>query len=269
MNPSGDDLTLAPQSPAIGKGNNGFVPAGMTVDVAGNTRIVGNTVDLGAYEATSAAPPISISTMPVSASACLGGAATFAVTGASAGSNIVWQVNSGSGSADVVPGENYQFTVGTNSSVLTVSSAPPGTNYFRFRVTGSAFTSVPVSLPVNSPEVRYVNPAATTSTHDGLSWSNAFTDLHEALASVRDCSEVWVAAGTYTATAGTMLSLRSTVALYGGFAGNETNRSQRDWNLHPSVLTAASGSDLMHNDGDVAPIDHSAVLDGFIIRDAG
>ena len=44
------DYTLAPNSQAINKGDNAYVPTGTTTDLLGNTRIVGGTVDLGCYE---------------------------------------------------------------------------------------------------------------------------------------------------------------------------------------------------------------------------
>ena len=45
-----DNLRLLPDSPAIDAGSNAALPAGTTVDLDGLPRIVGGTVDLGAYE---------------------------------------------------------------------------------------------------------------------------------------------------------------------------------------------------------------------------
>ena|GEM_PF-6507586 len=44
------DYRLAEGSQAIDKGDNAYVPEGVTTDLAGNPRIVGGTVDIGAYE---------------------------------------------------------------------------------------------------------------------------------------------------------------------------------------------------------------------------
>lgn len=49
--PSSDDyLTLRAGSPCINAGDNSAVPSGITTDLAGNPRISGSTVDMGAYE---------------------------------------------------------------------------------------------------------------------------------------------------------------------------------------------------------------------------
>lgn len=45
-----DDYTLQPSSPAINGGDNTKIPAGITTDLAGNTRIENATVDMGCYE---------------------------------------------------------------------------------------------------------------------------------------------------------------------------------------------------------------------------
>ncbi|MES2812311.1 MAG: choice-of-anchor Q domain-containing protein [Bacteroidota bacterium] len=44
------NFTLQAGSPAIDAGNNSYISAGITTDLAGNTRIHNSTVDLGAYE---------------------------------------------------------------------------------------------------------------------------------------------------------------------------------------------------------------------------
>ena len=51
-----DYLRLATGSPAVNAGNDTYIPAGITIDAAGEMRIQGGTVDLGAYESGIATP---------------------------------------------------------------------------------------------------------------------------------------------------------------------------------------------------------------------
>ena len=68
---------------------------------------------------------------------------------------------------------------------------------------------------------------------DGLSWATAFADLQDGLAVALADDEIWVAAGTYTPTVPDgdrtiSFDLKNGVGLFGGFAGSETERDQRD-----------------------------------------
>ena len=48
--PSAERYTLMTGSPAIDTGDTTFFPATITEDLNGNARIVGGTIDMGAYE---------------------------------------------------------------------------------------------------------------------------------------------------------------------------------------------------------------------------
>ena len=50
INSVGNDFKLQATSPAIDTGDNSFIPAGITTDLAGNARIYNTTVDMGCYE---------------------------------------------------------------------------------------------------------------------------------------------------------------------------------------------------------------------------
>jgi hypothetical protein len=81
--------------------------------------------------------------------------------------------------------------------------------------------------------------------NDGGSWAQA-TDLASALGNPA-CSEVWVAAGVYKPDAGAdraaTFAIRAGLAVYGGFAGTESARDQRDPAAHRSVLSGDIGGD--------------------------
>ena len=71
--------------------------------------------------------------------------------------------------------------------------------------------------------------------HDGSSWQLAKQSIQAAIdaASARG-GEVWVQAGTYL----NPITLYPHVYLYGGFAGDEMNRHDRDWNANVTVIDA-------------------------------
>ncbi len=81
---------------------------------------------------------------------------------------------------------------------------------------------------------------------DGTTWANAFNNLQAALFLAGDVrsggpGEIWVAEGTYLTTTTTdqtkSFVLPNGARLFGGFAGNEVSRSQRDFIAHPTILS--------------------------------
>jgi len=78
----------------------------------------------------------------------------------------------------------------------------------------------------------YVDKNAPGPTHDGLSWDTAFLTIPEAMAFASAGNEIWVAAETYDGS----ITVKSGVALYGGFDGTETLLEQRDWDVNVTIL---------------------------------
>jgi hypothetical protein len=75
--------------------------------------------------------------------------------------------------------------------------------------------------------------------NNGSSWSSAKQHVQAAIDAAAAGDEVWVAAGTYCeCDASRSIVLKSGVALYGGFAGQETSREQRDWRANETILDA-------------------------------
>jgi Tol biopolymer transport system component len=120
--------------------------------------------------------------------------------------------------------------------------------------------------------ILYVNDDAA-GLNTGASWNDAYTDLQSALAAAATGDEIWVAAGTYkpTATADRSISfnLKDGVALYGGFAGTETTRDQRNWTTNVTTLSGDIGEVGNQIDNShhvvVACSVSSAVIDGLTI----
>ncbi|HOT92631.1 MAG TPA: choice-of-anchor Q domain-containing protein, partial [Anaerolineae bacterium] len=124
--------------------------------------------------------------------------------------------------------------------------------------------------------IRYAAPTAQGS-GDCSSWGNACT-LQTALTGAVSGDEIWVKAGTYTPGSARTDSFRierNNVQLYGGFAGTETARNQRDWVAHPTILSGDIGT--VGNNSDNAyhvvyvngvtyeNITSATVIDGFTI----
>ena len=119
----------------------------------------------------------------------------------------------------------------------------------------------------------YVDESATGA-DSGSSWTDAFTDLQDALTVAVPGDEIWVAAGTYKPTSGTdrlvTFQLASGVALYGGFEGTEALLGQRDWVANATILSGDIGIPDDSSDNSYSVVtgtntDATAVLDGFTV----
>ena len=93
----------------------------------------------------------------------------------------------------------------------------------------------------NSKPVVYVDVNAAGGA-DGTSWADAFTHIQDGVdsAAAVGVSEVWVAEGRYdtSANADCIVAFENGVHLYGGFAGSETERTERDWTTHETIIDA-------------------------------
>ncbi len=114
---------------------------------------------------------------------------------------------------------------------------------------------------------RYPGPwyvdAGADEGGDGRSWAKAFRTIGEALEEADDDHEIWVKAGTYH-LGEDALWIGYDVLLLGGFAGAETDKSQRDPAENPTVIDGDS-------DGGCMDVMADALIDGFTITngDAG
>ncbi len=101
------------------------------------------------------------------------------------------------------------------------------------------------STALSAQTIRFVNHSAL-GLSDGSSWTNAFTQFQQALAVAQDGDEIWVAKGIYKPTSSNdryaRYDLPSGVSVYGGFAGTETLREQRDWTANLTILSGDIGN---------------------------
>ena len=84
--------------------------------------------------------------------------------------------------------------------------------------------------------------ASATGANNGSSWANAFTNLASALTTNVNI-EIWTASGTYKpgCVRDSAFLFNPGQNVYGGFAGTETRREQRDWRKNVAVLSGDIG----------------------------
>ena len=135
------------------------------------------------------------------------------------------------------------------------------------------FILLPLLLQAQSQ--RYYVDQLATGQNNGQSWTDAFGELHDALALAEAGDEIWVAKGTYRPSAtgdrSARFQLLSGVRLYGGFAGTELDLSERDWTATPTVLDGNIGdpgdsTDNAYNLLYLYRPDSLTLVDGFTFR---
>ena len=127
--------------------------------------------------------------------------------------------------------------------------------------------------------IRYVNVNNPTP-GAGTSWATAYNDLNQALAAstfpAHYNDEIWVAQGTYkpTATNNRAATFLATFgySVYGGFAGTETARTQRNPKVYLTILSGDIGvpgdaSDNSYHVVTLQGFQGGRDFDGFTIRD--
>lgn len=146
--------------------------------------------------------------------------------------------------------------------------------------------AAPAARPaLAAPEsaILYVKAGATGAA-TGSTWADAFPRLESALAAAASGDQIWMASGVYTPTIGgafyptATFTLTPGVAIYGGFAGGETDLAQRNWETNPVTLscdiagndpTVPSGTDPTSYTDNCYHVVHGAdgaSLDGLTIR---
>ena len=144
--------------------------------------------------------------------------------------------------------------------------------FYWIKVIGMAAVILLAAIPLHFAQggtPRFVKPAVSGSGNCST-WTNACL-LQTALTNAVTGDEIWVAAGTYKPTTGTdpaaTFQLKNGVAVYGGFAGTESLRSQRNPAVNIATLSGDIGApgESNGNSYHVVTGANGATLDGFTI----
>lgn len=268
-----DGLMLLINSPGKDAGTN----TGLLTDIRGISRPYNSIADMGAYEY--APPPVLIPDISIAASTnevCVNTYVLFTATPVNI-DNITptyqWKKNGDNAGSNSLTFEG-SFT---NGDIITceMNIANPLQTIISNTITlASTFPDNIIYVDATAPEGNV-----------GNSWANALNSLQSAINAAVGCNnvtQIWVKTGTYfpssyAYSAGLTIrdrafGLKNNLAIYGGFAGTETNISQRNIPNNPTILSGDIGVSGDYADNCyhvvVSPNnDNTAILDGFIIKD--
>ena len=256
------------QTHALGTGSSAIDVGGLnsvcaTTDQRGVTRPQENGCDMGAYEYVTPPTPTPTATFTSTPTATV----TFTPTNTATATATYTATAIGASTATptFTPTNTATFT-----PTLTPSYTP--TNTATFTPTNTA-TLTSTSTPVGPNNIYRVSTSGATSGLCGATWSNP-CDLQYALTLAASGDELWVKSGIYKPGSDrtSTFQLKDGVAIYGGFAGTETSRTQRDSDpsTNGTILSGEIGApgDNSDNTYHVAYaffISPSSVLDGFTI----
>ncbi|OGP73782.1 MAG: hypothetical protein A2V86_01400 [Deltaproteobacteria bacterium RBG_16_49_23] len=144
-----------------------------------------------------------------------------------------------------------------------------------FKISLTSFILVILLQTAAYSAIIRVKPGGNDA-NSGANWDLAKKTVQAAINAGNQGDEIWVVAGTYpehikNKTVGSPGSeLAVDMALYGGFAGTETARDQRDWNVNITILDGGGGPFPMPPEiGTVIYIRGGATqatrIDGFVI----
>ena len=131
---------------------------------------------------------------------------------------------------------------------------------------------------VNTPGVVYVDANAdpNVTMQNGTSWDSAYYNLTDAIDRINNArdqgiecgTEIWVAHGTYSPGDGLddTYAIPDDIEVYGGFIGNETLRTDRNWVKYKTILSGYV--ETSDNNLNVVIMGDETLLDGFVVKDA-
>ena len=151
-----DGLHLPATSPSFNTGSNAAVPVWLTLDIAGQTRTQGGTVDMGAYEGVAGTPTAYNITMAVSP-------ADSGTTSPAVGTHSVTSPQTIIATA----AGGYVFTGWTTTAGLTAASPSSSSTSLSFNTDGTATANF-AAIPATATLTMAVAPAAGGTTNPAI-----------------------------------------------------------------------------------------------------
>ena len=194
-------------------------------------------------------------------------AQTFTVSGTSLTGNIDLNAPQGyelarsgttSFGTNLVLSRTNNAVAATTIAVRLAANAPTGPRLGNIDIITGNTTNRTVTLNGGVKGPILVSATAPNG-GNGYTWATAMNNLQAAIDLAKPGDEIWVAKGTYKPTSMSSLStllgngndpkgrsfmLKGGVAIYGGFAGTEISRDQRDFESNETILSG----DFLGND---------------------
>ena len=195
------DYRLHPASPCADAGQYGASAVSAT-DVGGTTpRIVGNAIDIGAYETNPGATPY-VLLIPSSRSAIVGETVTFAIASVNAPSPS-YTVSFGDGTTETTSGSSVTHAYSASGTYLP-SVALAGAETYTF-----------TDGIIVRPKDLYVAAGSTTGAPPYDTPATAAAYLEDALPYAASGSTVWMADGTYKFKASARITINDGIKIRG------------------------------------------------------
>jgi len=108
--------------------------------------------------------------------------------------------------------------------------------------------------------VYYVDGQNGQDPNDGLSWDTAKATIQAAVDAASTDDEIWVKAGNYAISS--QIQVDEAIGIYGGFAGDEIERSQRDWVGNVTMMDGQNSTRILQT-ADEPIIDGFTLINGY------
>jgi beta propeller repeat protein len=153
-------------------------------------------------------------------------------------------------------GETFQLTTGTTDKYFNDVFGNLVAYVDERAGTGDIYVSRFNFVPPPSG-IWYVKTDGSDQ-NSGTSWQYAFSTIQRAIDEAGEGEEIWVEQGAYLISS--PVEVNKAVSIYGGFAGTETAREQRDWKNN---VTTVDGHYLVDH---CFYVTTDTVIDGFTIN---